>query len=159
MGLPSLEATNTGGNTVIHLAMECLRLSSSPEEEAEALDELSYVIGAVPAAVLDQPTPNNSCPSSSTPLHMACYGADHAASRVAAARALLHRRAFIDCRTESGATPLMKAASTGSLPVVQLLLEARAAINLANGRGQTALDMANRSNRPVSRSAHQVIES
>jgi hypothetical protein len=65
-----------------------------------------------------------------------------AASSVAAARALLHRRAFIDCRTESGATPLMKAASTGSLPVAQLLLEARAAINLANGRGQTALDMA-----------------
>lgn len=61
---------------------------------------------------------------------------------------LLEEHAFIDAESPNKTTPLMMAAMYGSTPAVKLLLEAGADPLLRNELGLSAVDFAQRANRP-----------
>jgi ankyrin repeat protein len=78
-----------------------------------------------------------------TPLHYAATG-----GHVAIMKQLLENYAFIDAQSPNGSTPLMMAAMYGSSAAVQLLLDEGADTAMKNQLGMTALDFAQRANRP-----------
>lgn len=78
-----------------------------------------------------------------TPLHYAATG-----GHVAIMKQLLEHYAFIDAESPNGSTPLMMAAMYGSSAAVQLLLDEGADTAMKNQLGMTALDFAQRANRP-----------
>ena len=61
---------------------------------------------------------------------------------------LLEEHAFIDAQSPNKSTPLMMAAMYGSTPAVRLLLEAGADPMMRNELGMSAVDFAQRANRP-----------
>ena len=69
-------------------------------------------------------------------------------NRRAAARLLLDRGANPNLAGSDGATPLMAAAMVGSLPLLQLLLEAKAEVNATTPKGFTAFHAACLYNQP-----------
>ncbi|VTU25349.1 ankyrin repeat domain-containing protein [Variovorax sp. RA8] len=77
------------------------------------------------------------------PLHYAATG-----GHVAIMKQLLEHYAFIDAQSPNGSTPLMMAAMYGSSAAVQLLLDEGADTAMKNQLGMTALDFAQRANRP-----------
>ena len=106
----------------------------------------------LPQELVDAKTPKNSRPAGCTALHMIASGADHEDARQAVMRVLLQRRADVNSTAGNAAnTPLMKAAATGAINLVRMLIEAGAHVNTMNERGQTAMDMANRSNKATVR--------
>jgi hypothetical protein len=147
-GFEDLDTVNEGGHSVLHFAIERLRLSAIDDEEAR--QDLILLARAVPLEVVHLSTRADSRPASSMPIHMIASGADHLATRVAVAQLLIERRASVNSLTGQGATPLMKAAGTAAFDMVQFLIECRSDINLENYRGQTACDMASGSNKRVS---------
>jgi len=147
-GFEDLDTVNEGGHSVLHFAIERLRLSAIDDEEAR--QDLLLLARAVPLEVVHLSTRADSRPASSMPLHMIASGADHLATRVAVAQLLIGRRASVNSLTGQGATPLMKAAGTAAFDMVQFLIECRSDVNLENYRGQTACDMASGSNKRVS---------
>ncbi|CAM3634596.1 ankyrin repeat domain-containing protein [Polaromonas hydrogenivorans] len=78
-----------------------------------------------------------------TPLHYAA-----SSGQVAIISLLLESSAYIDAESPNGSTPLMMAAMYGSAASVKLLLQEGADPKLKNQQGLTALDFAQRSNRP-----------
>lgn len=78
-----------------------------------------------------------------TPLH---YASTH--GHLAIMQALLDHHAYIDASSPNGSTPLMLAAMYGTPSAVKLLLEAGADPALKNHLGLTAIDFAQRANRP-----------
>lgn len=78
-----------------------------------------------------------------TPLH---YASTH--GHLAIMQMLLDEHAYIDAESPNGTTPLMMAAHYGTTEAVRLLLEAGADPLLKNQLGLTAIDFANRGNRP-----------
>ncbi len=80
-----------------------------------------------------------------TPLHYAASG-----GHVAVVRLLLEHHAYIDAISPNGTTPLMMASMYGSAAAVQALLEEGADPLLTNLQGLTALQFAQRANRPDS---------
>lgn len=79
------------------------------------------------------------------PLH---YAATH--GHLAVMTLLLDNHAYIDAASPNGTTPLMMAAHYGTPSAVKLLLEAGADPMLKNAQGLSALDFAQRANRPDS---------
>ncbi|MDO8778003.1 MAG: ankyrin repeat domain-containing protein [Burkholderiaceae bacterium] len=79
------------------------------------------------------------------PLH---YAATH--GHLAVMTLLLDNHAYIDAASPNGTTPLMMAAHYGTPSAVKLLLEAGADPMLKNEQGLSALDFAQRANRPDS---------
>lgn len=79
------------------------------------------------------------------PLH---YAATH--GHLAVMRLLLDNDAYIDAASPNGTTPLMMAAQYGTPDAVKLLLEAGADPLLKNEQNLSALDFAQRANRPDS---------
>ena len=77
------------------------------------------------------------------PLHYAATG-----GHLAIMELLLEHHAFIDAESPNGTTPLMMAAHYGTPAAVKLLLEAGADPAMKNQLGLTAIDFANRANRP-----------
>lgn len=63
---------------------------------------------------------------------------------------LLEEHAFIDAQSPNGTTPLMMAAHYGTPAAVKLLLDAGADTQMKNELGLTAIDFAQRGNRPDS---------
>ncbi|RZM04018.1 MAG: ankyrin repeat domain-containing protein [Variovorax sp.] len=82
-----------------------------------------------------------------TPLH---YAASSTAStgQVEIMKLLLDKYAFIDAQSPNGTTPLMMAAMYGTTASVKLLLDEGADTAMKNQQGMTALDFAQRGNRP-----------
>jgi ankyrin repeat protein len=81
-----------------------------------------------------------------TPLH---YAASHASeAALPMVEALLAHHAYIDAESPNGTTPLMMAAQYGIEAVVVSLLEAGADASLRNQQGLSALDFAQRADRP-----------
>ena len=80
-----------------------------------------------------------------TPLHYAATN-----GHVAVMRLLLDENAYIDAASPNGTTPLMMAALYGTPAAVKLLLEAGADPVLRNVQRLSALDFANRGERPDS---------
>lgn len=78
-----------------------------------------------------------------TPLHYAATG-----GQVPVIELLLENYAYIDSESPNRSTPLMMAAHYGSTESVQKLLSAGADPLLKNEQGLTAIDFANRANRP-----------
>ncbi len=78
-----------------------------------------------------------------TPLH---YSAS--ASKLDIIRLLLENSAYIDAESPNGTTPLMMAAMYGTPAAVALLLKEGADPKLKNLQGLTALEFAQRANRP-----------
>jgi ankyrin repeat protein len=74
-----------------------------------------------------------------SPLHFACYfsGQDKSAERIC--ELLLKRGADVESRCVDGASPLMMAASLGSLSAVELLLAKRAQVDQTDCQGMTPL--------------------
>ncbi|MDO8458326.1 MAG: ankyrin repeat domain-containing protein [Burkholderiaceae bacterium] len=79
------------------------------------------------------------------PLH---YAATH--GHLAVMTLLLDNHAYIDAASPNSTTPLMMAAHYGTPSAVKLLLEAGADPMLKNEQGLSALDFAQRANRPDS---------
>lgn len=79
------------------------------------------------------------------PLH---YAATH--GHLAVMTLLLDNYAYIDAASPNGTTPLMMAANYGTPSAVKLLLEAGADPLLKNEQGLSAIDFAQRANRPDS---------
>lgn len=77
------------------------------------------------------------------PLHYAATG-----GHTDIIKQLLDGNAFIDAQSPNGTTPLMMAAMYGSAASVKLLLEEGADVTMKNEQGMTALDFAQRGNRP-----------
>jgi len=78
-----------------------------------------------------------------TPLHYAATN-----GHLAIIELLLENHAYIDAESPNGTTPLMMAAHYGTPAAVKLLLEAGADPSLRNQLGLSAIDFANRANRP-----------
>ena len=81
-----------------------------------------------------------------TPLHYAATNPDEVS--VPMTRLLLEHHAYIDAESPNGSTPLMMAAHYGHPAVVKLLLEEGADPLLKNQQGLSAVDFANRAQRP-----------
>ena len=80
-----------------------------------------------------------------TPLHYAA-----SAGQLQAISLLLENHAYIDAESPNGSTPLMMASMYGTAAAVQLLIEEGADPLLRNQQGLTALQFAQRANRPDS---------
>lgn len=80
-----------------------------------------------------------------TPLHYASTN-----GHLEVMQLLLDNHAYIDASSPNGSTPLMMAAMYGTPSAVKLLLEAGADPMLKNELGLTAIDFAQRANRPES---------
>ena len=78
-----------------------------------------------------------------TPLHYAATG-----GHVPVIEFLLEHSAYIDAESPNGTTPLMMAAMYGSPEAVKHLIQAGADLQVRNGANMTALDFAQRGNRP-----------
>ena len=78
-----------------------------------------------------------------TPLHYAA-----SVDQVAIISLLLENSAYIDAESPNGTTPLMMAAMYGTSVAVSFLLQEGADPGLKNQQGLTALDFAQRGNRP-----------
>ncbi len=78
-----------------------------------------------------------------TPLHYAATG-----GHVPVIEYLLDNSAYIDAESPNGTTPLMMAAMYGSPEAVKHLIQAGADLQIKNGANMTALDFAQRGNRP-----------
>lgn len=78
-----------------------------------------------------------------TPLHYAATG-----GHLDIVRLLLEAHAYIDAASPNGSTPLMMAAMYGNADTVQLLLDEGADPNLRNQLGLSALDFAQKGERP-----------
>ena len=78
-----------------------------------------------------------------TPLHYAATG-----GHVPVIEYLLEHSAYIDAESPNGTTPLMMAAMYGSPEAVKHLIQAGADLQIKNGANMTALDFAQRGNRP-----------
>lgn len=78
-----------------------------------------------------------------TPLHYAASG-----SQLKMISLMLENNAYIDAESPNGTTPLMMAAMYGSQAAVVLLLQEGADPKLKNQQGLTALNFAQRANRP-----------
>ena len=78
-----------------------------------------------------------------TPLHYAATS-----GQIAIMKVLLENYAFIDAQSPNGTTPLMMAAMYGSGDAVKLLLDEGADTAMQNQLGMTAVDFANKANRP-----------
>jgi len=78
-----------------------------------------------------------------TPLHYAATG-----GHVPVIEFLLEHSAYIDAESPNGTTPLMMAAMYGSPESVKHLIQAGADLQIKNGANMTALDFAQRGNRP-----------
>ncbi len=78
-----------------------------------------------------------------TPLH---YAATH--GHVEVINLLLNHYAYIDAASPNGTTPVMMAAEYGTTAAVKLLLESGADVQLKNALGLSALDFAQRAQRP-----------
>jgi hypothetical protein len=79
------------------------------------------------------------------PLHYAATN-----GHLAVMTLLLDNHAYIDAASPNGTTPLMMAANYGTPSAVKLLLEAGADPLLKNQQGLSAIDFAQRANRPES---------
>jgi uncharacterized protein len=80
-----------------------------------------------------------------TPLHYAAT-----AGNIPLITLLLEKHAYIDAESPNGTTPLMMAAQYGNPAAVKLLLEEGADASLKNELGLSALDFAQRAQRPDS---------
>jgi uncharacterized protein len=78
-----------------------------------------------------------------TPLHYAA-----SSGQLTIMKVLLDNYAFIDAQSPNGTTPLMMAAMYGSNEAVKLLLAEGADTTMKNQLGMTAVDFANKANRP-----------
>lgn len=78
-----------------------------------------------------------------TPLHYAATG-----GHVPVIEFLLEHSAYIDAESPNGTTPLMMAAMYGSPEAVKHLIQAGADLQVRNGANMTALEFAQRGNRP-----------
>lgn len=78
-----------------------------------------------------------------TPLHYAA-----SSGQVAMLGWLLENHAYIDAQSPNGTTPLMMAAMYGTQDAVELLLKQGADASLTNQQGLSALDFAERGERP-----------
>lgn len=74
----------------------------------------------------------------SSPLHVACYQGYFEVAKLL----LSHPGVELNGLNIDGNTPLMSAAAKGNEKIVALLLEKGANVNLKNGRGETAADVA-----------------
>ena len=77
-----------------------------------------------------------------TVMHIVASGKDPSGIRGHVVNSLVAARASIDATRDREMTPLLMAASTANLLVVQALLEARANPHLASSKGATAFDFA-----------------
>lgn len=77
------------------------------------------------------------------PLHYAATGGHLKIMEI-----LLEEHAFIDAESPNKTTPLMMAAMYGTPQAVKLLLDAGADVNMRNELGLSAVDFAQRANRP-----------
>ena len=66
--------------------------------------------------------------------------------RINTVKELLNNKADINSKSESGITPLIRAAANGHYKVVELLLENGADINIKTNDGETALSFAKKNN-------------
>lgn len=80
-----------------------------------------------------------------TPLHYAATG-----GHVDVIQLLLEKHAYIDATSPNGSTPLMMAAMYGTVDSVRFLLDAGADPSIKNDLGLSALDFAQRGNKPDS---------
>ena len=107
-----------------------------------SIAQVKSILPLLPACSLDERTSGGQ-PAGVTAMHMICGGADRFEERATIARELVRLSASVNMRhTTTKATPILRAAGSGSEPMVKLLLELRADANISNEQGCTPLDVA-----------------
>ena len=98
------------------------------------------LLEAVPVEVVDQRT-GGGAPTGWSALSLVCNARDSANERADIARLLVEKRADLEVRNASGATPLVSACAVGFWSVVRVLLDARADAFATNNNGRNAMDV------------------
>ena len=83
-------------------------------------------------------------PSGYTCLHFACDGSDKKFARARLVEALLERGATVESRDDKGNTAFLLASGTGVTDVVQVLVHAKADVNVKNDRSLGCMQSAKR---------------
>ena len=104
------------------------------------LEVVRGLLRAVPVEVVDQRT-GGGTPVGWSALCLVSNARDAANERADIARLLVAKRADLEVRNASGATPLISACAVGFWSVVRVLLDARADAFATNHRGRNALDV------------------
>ena len=136
------DITNDGFNAM-HLAVEDLRLGT-----ADGPTVIS-ILRACDVHCLSEFTTGGR-PVGVAPIHMLCSGRDHEQERVDILREMIRLSASPSLKNKSnGATPLHRAAGSGSKALVQALLDAGAHVNSLNNVGASPYDAAEKSSGEV----------
>ena len=132
-GYGPLAVDNNGWSLLHHAAVQ----SQHGRGMIEVFRDLLEV---VPVEVVDQRT-GGGTPTGWSALSLVCNARDSANERADIARLLVEKRADLEVRNASGATPLVSACAVGFWSVVRILLDARADAFATNNRGRNAMDV------------------
>ena len=132
-GYGSLAVDNNGWTLLHHAAVQS-------QHGRGMIEILRGLLEAVPVEVVDQRT-GGGTPTGWSALSLVCNARDSANERADIARLLVEKRADLEVRNASGATPLISACAVGFWSVVRALLGARADAFATNNRGRNAMDV------------------
>ena len=127
LGFANLTDTCHCNWSLAHYLADSMSFSEFAANALHALATDTMYIQAITAIINDRTI--GSRPNGWTVLHFVCDGSDTSYQKATIAHRLIERQADIEAETDSGCTPVLRAASTGVVDVLQVLIQAGADVN------------------------------